>query len=91
MNTQYLSKIQEKKFVFLVEREKLRNNLEVLRKRSEQTSVLTSELKSLFEELASVWEDTRSLQRDLNRTAIDFGLQPTPTKLRWESLMPREE
>jgi hypothetical protein len=80
MDEQYLSKIQEKKFIFLVEHEKFLNNLEAVRRKSEQISLLTHQLKNLFEELACATEDTRSLKSELNLAASRIDLQPIPAK-----------
>jgi len=70
----------EKKFGFLVEKEKLINNLETARKISENMFVLTEQLAIMFEELSFARADTRSLKAKLNRTAIEFGLQPIPIR-----------
>jgi hypothetical protein len=70
----------EKKFSFLVEREKLLINLETARKISKDVFFLTTQLNSMMEELAFTRADMRSLETKLNRTAIEFGLEPIPTR-----------
>jgi hypothetical protein len=80
MDEQDLSKVQAKKFNFLVEQERFRNNVEAVSRMSEQLLILISQLKSLFEEAACIQADTLSLRRELNQAAIKLDLPPIPAK-----------
>jgi len=71
-----------KKFSFLVEREKLHNNLEIARRMAEEVFVLTHQLEMLLGEIEARQHDTRLLKVQLNRAAIRYGLKPIPIKSR---------
>lgn len=70
----------EKRFHWLVEQEKFRNNIETLQRTSEELAAKREELNRLFAETQLTRAETRSLRILLNRTALRLGLEPLPSR-----------
>ena len=69
---------RKKYFDFLMERQKLLDNFEQLRKTSKEMSILSYELRTLQEEIQSNKADVQILRAALNAAAANLGIQPIP-------------
>jgi hypothetical protein len=66
----------EKSFLWLVEQEKFRNNIETLHKIAEELAAQREEFNNLLAETQMGRAETRSLRHMINKTALNFGLEP---------------
>jgi hypothetical protein len=64
-----------------LERQKFLENLSAAKKTTENASEVIKQLKSLNEEIQVNKGETRSLRMKLNRTAVEFGLKPIPSRV----------
>ena len=71
-----------KKSRFLVESERLRNNLETVRTRAQALRLLIRDIETLLGEIDASQNDSRLLKAQLNQTAVQLGLRPLPMKNR---------
>jgi hypothetical protein len=66
----------ERRFLWLVEQEKFRNNIKNLQMIAEDLAVQRQEFNNLFAETQMIRAETRSLQHMINKTALKLGLEP---------------
>jgi hypothetical protein len=70
----------KKRFLWLVEQERFRNNIETLQRISEELAAKRKEFDKLFAETQLTRAETRSLQIMLNKTALKLGLEPLTSR-----------
>ena len=66
---------------FMVEREKLRENMETFQKISQKVLELTRELEKLYKEHAAIQWDIRYLEERINHMAKSLNVEPLPKKI----------
>ena len=70
----------EKRFLWLVEQERVRNNIKTLHRISEELAAKREELNKLLAEMQLTRAETRSLRIMLNTTALKLGLEPLTSR-----------